>query len=238
MCSSDLIGDDIWDISATETILKTWMHSVSADGVYSPSLISPKNLSQIPNITFAPAIILRRRRQLKLVETFNKIITQIKNGDKIPFGIRRIVKITDDFNSEDSEHITTTNNDGIQEILFPKPANDEQRRIVDYLRSRQGVLVQGPPGTGKSHTIVNLLCHLLASGKRVLVTSQTPRALKVIKTLMPKEVAALCVNLLGSDKDSLQSLKESVEGIVHRKFERDQNPTQNEKLIQIGRAHV
>ena len=225
------IGDEVWDNVKTETVLKTWIHSVSADGVYSSSLTHPKNLPQVPNITYAPAIILRRRRYLKLAETFDKIIAQIKNGDKIPFGIQRVVEIIDDFHRDDNGAMFPIKTNDFQEILFPKPANDEQRRIVEYLRSRQGVLVQGPPGTGKSHTIVNLLCHLLANGKRVLVTSQMRNALKVLKALIPKEVAALCVNLLGSDKDSLQSLKESVEGIVHRKFEWDQNPEQNRKLV-------
>ncbi|MCK5642483.1 MAG: AAA family ATPase, partial [Gammaproteobacteria bacterium] len=65
-----------------------------------------------------------------------------------------------------------------EEIFFPLPANDEQRRIIRTLDRQKGVLVQGPPGTGKSHTIANLICHLLATGKRVLVTAKTPRALK------------------------------------------------------------
>ena len=30
----------------------------------------------------------------------------------------------------------------------------------------------GPPGTGKSHTIANVICHYLAKGRRVLVTSK------------------------------------------------------------------
>jgi putative protein kinase ArgK-like GTPase of G3E family len=42
--------------------------------------------------------------------------------------------------------------------------------------------VQGPPGTGKSHTIANLICHLLATGNKVLVTAQTKRALEVLKS--------------------------------------------------------
>ena len=51
-----------------------------------------------------------------------------------------------------------------QEIYFPLPANREQRRIVEAISHRRGVLVQGPPGTGKSHTIANLVCHLLLVG--------------------------------------------------------------------------
>ena len=49
--------------------------------------------------------------------------------------------------SNEPEHVSTAF-DG--EIFFPKPSNDEQRRIVDKIRAASGVLVQGPPGTGKS----------------------------------------------------------------------------------------
>ncbi len=42
------------------------------------------------------------------------------------------------------------------------------------------MLVQGPPGTGKTHTIANLIGHLLAQGKSVLVTSEKPKALLVM----------------------------------------------------------
>src|SRR5216683_2740509 len=57
------------------------------------------------------------------------------------------------------------------EVLLSKPANPEQIRIARQLEEHGGVLVQGPPGTGKTHTIGNLVGHLLAQGKSVLVTS-------------------------------------------------------------------
>jgi AAA domain-containing protein len=81
------------------------------------------------------------------------------------------------------------------------------------------VLVQGPPGTGKSHTIANLICHLLAKGKRVLVTSQTPRALKVLQEKIQKEAGhllPLCVSILGNDAAALENMENSVIGITGR----------------------
>jgi len=59
----------------------------------------------------------------------------------------------------------------IRDIYFPKPFNEEQVRIIQFLDISDGVIVQGPPGTGKTHTIANVICHYLAEGKRVLVTS-------------------------------------------------------------------
>jgi len=101
------------------------------------------------------------------------------------------------------------------EILFPLPANEQQLDIIRRLGDGAGVLVQGPPGTGKSQTIVNLVCHFLAYGKRVLVTSQTPRALRVLEHKFPREVLPSVVSVLDEQEDSRLNLERSVHGILH-----------------------
>lgn len=71
-------------------------------------------------------------------------------------------------------------------VFFPLPFNKEQKQIYEnYLKNRLTV-VTGPPGTGKSHTIVNVLCSLLAQGKRVLVTAQTDKALESLLDKIPE----------------------------------------------------
>jgi very-short-patch-repair endonuclease len=71
-------------------------------------------------------------------------------------------------------------------VFFPLPFNEEQKKIYEnYLKHRLTV-VTGPPGTGKSHTIVNILCSLLAQGKRVLVTAQTDKALESLLEKIPE----------------------------------------------------
>jgi hypothetical protein len=68
----------------------------------------------------------------------------------------------------------------VKELFFPLPYNDEQVTIVQQLERAPGVTVQGPPGTGKTHTIANIVCHYLATGRRVLVTSAGEPALRVL----------------------------------------------------------
>src|SRR5262249_56156229 len=95
-------------------------------------------------------------------------------------------------------------------------AVDSQLHIVRRLQARPGVLVQGPPGTGKSHTIANLVAHLLAHGRRVLVTSHTARALEVLRDRIPAEVRELAVVVLGNDARGREARPPSVPHISAR----------------------
>ena len=94
-----------------------------------------------------------------------------------------------------------------------KPANREQLEIAKQLARRDCVLVQGPPGTGKTHTIANLLGHLLAQGKRVLVTAHTPKALRVLRQKVVEPLQPLCISVLHNDKQSQEELQASVQKI-------------------------
>lgn len=100
--------------------------------------------------------------------------------------------------------------------FFPFPSNPSQRQVaylVDDPKSRITV-VEGPPGTGKSLTIANLACHLVAQGKKVLITSQKDKALQVVDELLRGlELAQLPMTLLRRDKDSKKQLSERLESI-------------------------
>src|SRR5260221_13318526 len=101
-----------------------------------------------------------------------------------------------------------------EHILLSKPANAEQLEIARRLERNNAVLVQGPPGTGKTHTIANLIGHLLAQGKSILVTSHTTKALRVLRDQVVPRLRPLCVSLLDSDIDSRRQLESSVDATV------------------------
>jgi very-short-patch-repair endonuclease len=103
-----------------------------------------------------------------------------------------------------------------EQLLMPLPSNPEQERIARQLAVNRGVTVQGPPGTGKTHTIANLICHLIAHGKRVLVTSHKEQPLEVLRDKLPESLRPLCVSVLGSSKGSTAQLDRSVQEIYSR----------------------
>lgn len=216
------LDDDPWNNARLELVLRGFANSLPITGDYALSFEHAGGASEKPVVRLAPALILRKRTRRTFEDFYRQIIDQIKDGGEIPENIRRIIDIVDDSPSEEKEGVeieagTTTPTLSDIELYFPLPANDEQKRIVQKVEHRRGVLVQGPPGTGKSHTIANLIAHFLAKGKRILVTSETPRALEVLRSKLPREIEELCVVWLGSGPDSQKALEKSVIGITQRK---------------------
>ncbi len=233
------IGDEIWDRELIHAALKSWAGSLHADTEWSSSLSPVKANDMSPRLTFAPAIILRKRSQRGMVRIYDSLIDWLSKEDQTaPRGWTGLVNDQDDL--DDNEHDRFHDRESArpvqppEETYFPLPTNREQRRIVDAIRKRRGVLVQGPPGTGKSHTIANLVCHLLATGKRLLITAETGRALQVLKDKLPEEIRPLCVCLLGHGGDSFAELNASVQAITNR-FSSWHKGAYDERIEEIDR---
>ena len=64
--------------------------------------------------------------------------------------------------------------------VTPLSLSDSQEMVIKNIDNSKFVAVQGPPGTGKSQTIVNLVSHLVANGKTVLVASRMDKAVDVV----------------------------------------------------------
>ena len=82
--------------------------------------------------------------------------------------------------------------------------------------------MQGPPGTGKTHTIRNLICHLMANGKRVLVVAQKEDPLRVLRDGLPEEIQPLCLAVLGRTTDQLVQLQLAARELSDRAATLDQ----------------
>lgn len=96
--------------------------------------------------------------------------------------------------------------------FFPLPYNDDQQEIIRRLEEKNtvGVLVQGPPGTGKTHTIANIICHYLATKRRVLVTAKTPEALTALQEKIPDGIRGLVIAVIHNDREGARQLEHAV----------------------------
>ncbi len=237
--------DNPWEKACIEGVLQALVHSINSQGEYHDSLeANAARASVKPIVEYAPALILRKRSAKGLTEVLKRIKEQIANGGDIPGEFADLAEMRPNVEREPSDEPKEDSVAFDGEVFFPKPSNDEQRRIVDKIQTSSGVLVQGPPGTGKSHTIANLIAHFLATGKRILVTAKTPRALQVLmgkpgeveneqdqrdRGLVHKEIRPLCVSLLGSGIDERKSLEFSVAGILRKNEEWNEGRAERER---------
>jgi len=225
--------DDPWEKGCVEGVLKALVHSIDSKGGYDDSLeANNTDASKKPIVKYAPALILRKRSNKGLINALKQINEQIGNGESIPDEFADLAEIRpkdgpDPGDEPQEAKVTFDGDEG--EIFFPKLSNDEQYRIVNKIRSANRVLVQGPPGTGKSHTIANLICHLLATGQRTLITAKTPRALQVLERLLPDKLRPLCINLLGHGTKERDSLERSVDGILLEKADWEEDRAEQDR---------
>ncbi|MEU2029822.1 AAA domain-containing protein [Micrococcus luteus] len=156
-------------------------------------------------------IVLRRKDNQVLQKDLEQIIESLQEEEfKVPATVESIVGhefLTDkDLNNNNWGRVAT-------DLYFPLASNENQKEIARRLASNYGLTVQGPPGTGKTHTIANLVSHLLAHGKKILITSQKESPLKVLKEKIPSEIRDLCVPVLGGGRDSLKEIETSIRTI-------------------------
>jgi very-short-patch-repair endonuclease len=162
-------------------------------------------------------VLFLRSRTLGFAAAIEGILADLRTREDLPWSLLNIVGEEPPIPEAGDPNPSTSGPvqaDG--KVLLSKPANPEQIRIAQQLEENGGVLVQGPPGTGKTHTIGNLVGHLLAQGKSVLVTSHTTKALRMVRNHIVPELRPLCVSVLESDLDSRKQLESAVGSIAER----------------------
>ena len=101
-------------------------------------------------------------------------------------------------------------------IYYPFQSNRSQRRVALLVDdpNTHVIRIEGPPGTGKSQTIANVACHMAATGRSVLITSQKDKALRVVdEKLRALGLSQLPMTLLRRDAASRKELRERLEAI-------------------------
>jgi very-short-patch-repair endonuclease len=202
------------DRNDTPDYLKTLTHRLCSESIFIREDVEKPGPDDRIITRTSPVYFIRRRIDgtLKAIE---EIISNIETTGEVPGHLIDIVgggkiDIPDDTQDPTIEGQLAALSGENVEILLSKEANREQLEIAERIEQYNAVLVQGPPGTGKTHTIANLLGHFLAQGKNVLVTSQTKKALSVLKGQVPYAMQDLCVSVLD---DTNLDMTRSIDGI-------------------------
>src|SRR6059036_2141139 len=195
------------DPDAAGEFFKTFVHKFWPDGLYGDSLAQIQS-DEVPCLYRAPLFFLGYRGQ-GYVEALESYIQKLPDLEQIPEALLRLVG-----NEAGAGGARVVPGGPPFDLLLTKGANPEQKRVIEELEMTDTVMVQGPPGTGKTHTIANLIGHLLAKRQRILVTSHASKALRVVKDHVTPSLRNLCVSVLHGDDDSGKELEESVTGII------------------------
>lgn len=241
-----------FDASSFSDVLKLAAGNLDSKGSYREILTAGEPVPATGDhliVTDTWVLFSRPRSNNYLFEDLKRLQEKLAAGCEIPVGPLALVTPPSDQPVEyESVRFRGLSSRGTpdggrppEELYFPLPYNDEQVTIVQRLERAPGVCVQGPPGTGKTHTIANIICHYLATGRRVLVTSRGEPALEVLQDKIPAEVRALTVALLTSDRESVRQFQASIESIQHQVSQL--NPELTKQQVQtlmsaIDRAHA
>ena len=236
-----------FDVGSFEPILKLAAGNLDKAGHYDPAFLGLPVPAETLHVTAGWVLLVRPRSVNYLVEDIRRLKDRLSAGDPIPAGPACLVTPPSDevvkyeaiaFRGLCSGSRTKGEP---RELFFPLPYNQEQETIVEMLERAPGASVQGPPGTGKTHTIANIICHYLAKGRKVLVTSKGEHALEVLQEKIPEEVRPLTVALLSGDKEGMRQFQASIEAIIHKLSQLNPRTTQDEIercKQQIDAAHA
>lgn len=238
-----------FDAGSYEHLLRLVAGNLHERGQFLPGQERPLPPTDDLVVTDAWVLLSRPRSNNFLLEDIERLKVNIKGGATIPAGCLSLV--TPPLDQPGSiepisfRGLSGTSNSGVggakpQELYFPLPYNHEQVTIVEQLERSDGITVQGPPGTGKTHTIANIVCHYLATGRKVLVTSKGEQALEVLQSKIPAEVRPLTVALIAGDREGMRQFQSAIETIIHNvsQLNPDVSRTEIARLLSaIDRAH-
>lgn len=230
-----------FDRGTFEPLLRTAVTNLDANGIYWPSEAPPEDRT-LPKaddklkVTDTWVLFARPRTNNLFLQDLEKLKTRVEEAKFYPAAVVAIVTDPDTTNpvvelptfrgvSASYHSEASAGGKKARDLHFPKPFNDEQVRIVQLLDVHDGVVVQGPPGTGKTHTIANVICHYLAEGKRVLVTSMKDPALAVLQEQLPREIRPLAISLLTSEQEGMRQFEHAIHKIASEVQGLDRNST-------------
>ncbi len=131
-------------------------------------------------VTYQSAIILTKRPAVTA-----GVLHELTQIAEKPSGIYRetaLSIINDEFIQSKEKSVPIKDMKEVTDFypITPLSLSDSQEKVIKNIDNNKFVAVQGPPGTGKSQTIVNLVAHLIANGKTVLVASRMDKAVDVV----------------------------------------------------------
>lgn len=103
------------------------------------------------------------------------------------------------FNPESLSSVQTEYSDW---VWYLESLNEKQKEAVRKAVSSNGIfLLQGPPGTGKTQVIAETVAQMVKKGKKVLISSETHKAIDNVFERLPKIAEIVPIRLIPSNNN-------------------------------------
>lgn len=209
--TKDEPSKDISDIEITGENLDEIIDDEIQEQKHKAAMAEIKKLS----VTYQSAIILTKRPAVTA-----GVLHELTQISEKPSGIFRettLGVINDEYTQSLEKSFPLKEGESAFYPITPLSLSDSQQRVIQNVEHSKLIAVQGPPGTGKSQTIVNLVAHLIANGKTVLVASRMDKAVDVVSDRLNSLGApylALRAGRMNYQKQLSEQLRELVSGKV------------------------
>ncbi len=217
------LGVGFLNSSDFKTLMNNDTLSIHPSLVFDPGNTKPLDTLTTNFVKFSPCFVLRNKRPRHFQKLMSNIIDFTSNNDVKPPVLDVLLGQKDNLAFKETHYFS-----GIYESyretypslelsdfeqFFPLPYNKEQLEVYKNYKTHDLSVVTGPPGTGKSHSIVNLLCAMLAEGKRILVTAKTDKALESLLDKIPLQFNGLVMADIKQQNHTDYTLSNSVGNI-------------------------
>ena len=178
-----------------------------------------KKLEKI-NLTSQAAIILTKRPSVTA-----GVLHELTQIAEKPSGIYRetaLSVINEEYSLSKEKSVPIKDMKSVSDFypITPLALSDSQEQVIKNIENNKFIAVQGPPGTGKSQTIVNLVAHLVANGKTVLVASRMDKAVDVVADRL-NSLGAPFLALRAGRLNYQKQLSDKLKDLINEKIDID-----------------
>ena len=130
-----------------------------------------KNVEDVADIEF-----LEYDMHICLLDSSNEVMCQAIERNRDEIARSELVSVFAESASYEEKYGKVK----IPFAVYPLPADDSQREVVERALAGDSLNVHAGPGTGKSQTVVNSAANIVANGKRVAIISEKAAANEVV----------------------------------------------------------
>lgn len=218
---------DIEKVKEDETIKRFSLYFRLGD---SSNIINPKQLAIITKCKY---IVYDSRAERAVIKRQEQALDNFYSGF-----VKNPYLSTYLFNPETLSNIQVEHTDWVWHL---SSLNEKQKEAVRKAVCSNGIfLLQGPPGTGKTQVIAEIVAQLVKKGKKVLISSETHKAIDNVFERLPKIAEIVPIRLIPSTNDRkkdneydpkflVDNFYNNVSSNMHKSVERYKNFKKNKE---------